>query len=237
MPKSEAALDRAALARAAWAAAIVLIVALLLIAYGLVDNRWYRIVAINGGSMEPTIHDGDAIVILRPPERLEPGMIVTLQVDRFIVTHRIRSVAPNGSFVTRGDANPTSDDWTGTNVRVVGVCALRLPMLGKMLRGFGPERRTSGAYLTSRAGLWCRVEGSTAEDPGVDAPSERAESPSAAVQTEGSDAEPEALVDPVEEPGGVGEGAPAPPDAGDGGDPPAVLEVPVEPSGDTSHAP
>lgn len=118
---------------------IGMIVAVALVGYGLTDNRWYRIVAVEGASMQPTIGQGDAIVLVRPPEVLEEGQIITLQVDDLIVTHRVAEVNDDGSFVTQGDANQTVDDWDGTDVRVAGRVLFSIPGLGKVLRAFaGP---------------------------------------------------------------------------------------------------
>jgi signal peptidase I len=114
--------------------AVVVAAFLVFIAYGAyVDNRWYKIVEIRGISMEPTIHNGDAIVLTRPPSRIEVGMIVTLEVEGQIVTHRVVEVRDDGTFVTKGDANTHADDFTGLDVRVVGVYRARIPEVGAWL--------------------------------------------------------------------------------------------------------
>jgi signal peptidase I len=101
-------------------------------AYGLADNRWYKIIAVDGNSMAPTFHIGDALVITRPPHVLTPGMIVTLEVDHEVVTHRYVGMK-NGVIVTKGDANNGTDDWSHNHVRVVGVVRLVLPHFGRLL--------------------------------------------------------------------------------------------------------
>jgi signal peptidase I len=118
----------------------VLVTAILLVmalGYGLIDNRWYRVLSVAGGSMEPAIDRGDAIVLVRPPDRLEVGDVVTLQANDTLVTHRVVAVAPDGSFKTKGDANDSVDDWTGVKVRVVGRVFLTIPWLGSALAAFG----------------------------------------------------------------------------------------------------
>lgn len=122
---------------------------LLFVAYGTtVDNRWYKIVAIEGGSMAPAIEQGDAILITRPPATLKAGMVVVLQVERRLVTHRVVAVHRDGSLVTRGDANDHVDDWTNLDVRVVGVVQGHLPLLGRLLRTVG-----SGSWLNDQSDL------------------------------------------------------------------------------------
>jgi signal peptidase I len=140
-------LDHRQLRSAAGAVLLALLIAFtVFVVYGTaVDNRWYKIVAIEGGSMEPAISPGDAIIVTRPPERLTPGMVVLLQVDDKLVTHRVVAVKADGSFTTKGDANEYADDWSGTNVRVAGVQRASIPFLGRLLR-IG-----SGAWLTQQA--------------------------------------------------------------------------------------
>jgi signal peptidase I len=116
------------------ASAALVVVFVVFLAYGtLVDNRWYKVVSIEGGSMEPTIHSGDAIVLSRPPDRVQEGMILTLQVEGRIVTHRVVDVRADGTFVTKGDANQVADDFTGLDVEIVGEYRARLPLIGRVL--------------------------------------------------------------------------------------------------------
>lgn len=125
---------------------VVTITALAFVAYGLIDNRWYQIVAIEGGSMAPTFEAGDAIVVTPAPQNLEVGMIVVLQVDGDLVTHRVVEVT-DGGFRTRGDANEAADDFSEQEVAVVGLYRFRIPGLGRLL-GIAAG---SGAYVTSGA--------------------------------------------------------------------------------------
>ncbi len=102
------------------------------IAYGSVGNRWYHVVAIMGGSMEPTITRGDLIVVTPPPSKIEVGMIVTMTADGRVVTHRVVEVRPDGRLVTKGDANDAVDHWNGT-VTVDGVYAFTIPLIGRYI--------------------------------------------------------------------------------------------------------
>jgi signal peptidase len=130
---------------------VALVAALLLVVfvgYGMLGNRWYHVIAIEGGSMEPTIARGDLIVVTPAPAAVQPGMILTLQVGRRVVTHRVVAVRPDGSFVTRGDANNTNDDWGSQPVRVYGQYAFRIPALGQFL----PVSNASGASFADGTG-------------------------------------------------------------------------------------
>jgi len=108
---------------------------LLLLAYGSIDNRWYRTIVITGGSMSPTINIGDAIVITRPPATLAPGAVVTLDAGGEMVTHRVIEVRADGTLVTRGDANSAAEEWQPGKARIVGVYRLRVPYIGYLWIG------------------------------------------------------------------------------------------------------
>jgi signal peptidase I len=124
------------------------------IAYGLVGNRWYHILAIEGGSMEPTITRGDLIVVTPLESEIRPGMILTMGVNGRIVTHRVIAVLPDGSLVTRGDANGLDDDWQGKPITVFGQYAFTIPALGRFL----PISNGSAASFTDQETAAQRIE-------------------------------------------------------------------------------
>jgi signal peptidase I len=129
---------------------IALALALILVTfvgYGRLDNRWYHLVTVQGGSMEPTYSIGDVLVLTRPPETVEVGMVLTMQVDGSIVTHRVVEVSDDGSFVTQGDANDYPDDFAGLDVQVVGQVRGALPLIGKYFGGRG----STNAWFTDQA--------------------------------------------------------------------------------------
>lgn len=116
---------------------VVLVAAVAVIAFGAaVDNRWYRIVAMEGVSMEPTIRAGDALLITAPPSSLRPGQVVLLDIDGRLVIHRVVASHSDGSLTTKGDANRDVDRWdrADASVAVKGVYRGRIPVLGRLLR-------------------------------------------------------------------------------------------------------
>jgi signal peptidase len=159
------ATDVAALERPTWVARVrrlvrfaldVLLVAALaatvFIAYGTIGNRWYHVVVIEGGSMEPTITRGDLIVVTPAPQVIEPGMILTMGVDGRVVTHRVVSVAADGTLVTRGDANNADDDWSGQRITIYGQYLFTIPAVGRFL----PISNGSGAwFVDARTAAQC----------------------------------------------------------------------------------
>ncbi len=124
---------RKALLKALDGLVILAMLFLLLLAYGNLPNRWYRVLAVTSGSMTPTFCAGDLIIISRPPEEIRPGMVLTLWVNGSLVTHRFIGYNANGQLMTKGDANPTYDDWTGDDVQVKGLFRGRIPLLGYLL--------------------------------------------------------------------------------------------------------
>ncbi|HZW04547.1 MAG TPA: signal peptidase I [Anaerolineaceae bacterium] len=111
----------------------LLVIFLLFILYGTMPNPWYQVLVVTSGSMSPTFEAGDLIVVTRPPEQLEPGMVLTLMVDGEIVTHRLMEIRADGSLVTQGDANPIADEWGSADVSVRGHYHFRIPKVGFLL--------------------------------------------------------------------------------------------------------
>jgi len=108
----------------------MLIVLLVLLAYGSVDNRWYRVVTVHGNSMSPTLWYGDMIVVTPPAAQVEIGSIVVMRVDGALVTHRLIGYDANNRPVTKGDANEAIDIFANPNLRIIGVHRFRLPGFG-----------------------------------------------------------------------------------------------------------
>jgi signal peptidase I len=134
---------------------VVLIIALtatVAIGYGMVDNRWYRVIGVDGGSMTPTIDRGDLIFVSRPTD-IAVGDIAVFRVDDHLVTHRIIGISADGSYITQGDANPSPDHWNGANVEVIGEYLFRLPLIGTAFSsGVGAwytDQATVGVEITA----------------------------------------------------------------------------------------
>jgi signal peptidase I len=90
-------------------------------------------VVITSGSMSPLISAGD-IVLASPHDGqgLGPGTVVifTDPARPGLLTHRIESINPDGSYVTSGDANRQPDSTPLEPEQVVGVGRLLVPLVG-----------------------------------------------------------------------------------------------------------
>jgi signal peptidase I len=123
-------------------AALILLVALCLLTIGLgrvLPLTGRTTLAVAGGSMEPAIHLGSAIVV-EPvdPRSLAVGDIVSLRSGpgRAIFSHRIiRVVARDGSvwIETKGDANATADPSLTPASQVIGRASATIPGAGYLI--------------------------------------------------------------------------------------------------------
>ena len=90
---------------------------------------------VTTGSMQPAINPGD-IVLSAPPEddvRLAAGTVITFEDPvrpGELITHRIDTVNPDGSYTTRGDANSSADSYEVTTDELTGVGRLLVPAVG-----------------------------------------------------------------------------------------------------------
>ena len=78
------------------------------------------------GSMEPSIHVGDYIVVEKTDtDALSEGDIISFYSEQsdirgLLVTHRIVGKNDDGSYITKGDANPVSDTVSVPQDKIVG---------------------------------------------------------------------------------------------------------------------
>jgi signal peptidase I len=105
----------------------------------LVPLTGHDTLVVGGGSMEPTIPKGAAIVLAPvDPGTLVAGDVVSLRAGpgRQVFTHRILRVAvgPTGrSFDTKGDANDAPDPTLVPADAVLGRVVLTIPLAGYLL--------------------------------------------------------------------------------------------------------
>lgn len=92
----------------------------------------YAILEVISGSMEPTIHVGDLIIINKNEETYNENDIVTFyDQEGSFVTHRIISINKE-EMITKGDNN-NSEDKPLPTANIVGKYVTRIPLVGRVL--------------------------------------------------------------------------------------------------------
>lgn len=95
----------------------------------------YSILEVVSGSMEPSIHVGDMIIIDTKDKNYNVKDVVTFYDEHgSFVTHRIISLDGN-YMITKGDNNNSEDKMTSTN-KIVGKYVTRVPGMGKVIGAF-----------------------------------------------------------------------------------------------------
>ncbi len=142
---------------------IGLVVVTLIIARGIPALVGGTTFVVGGGSMEPTIPLGSAVVAAPvAASDLAVGDIVSLRVGprRAIFTHRIVRVVDRDGAVwleTKGDANTSADPSLVPATDVIGRVSLSVPLAGYLVRAIGSLQGilfvlATGALLL--AGAW-----------------------------------------------------------------------------------
>lgn len=135
---------------------IALILIVSLTAYIMICNMQGRAASVFGisiikvvsGSMEPSIHDGDYIIIKKADSsELEAGDIICFystddDIYGMLNTHRIVKRLDDDSYVTKGDANNTEDPSVVTADNIIGkyegkVKSVLLSCRCSILKNFG----------------------------------------------------------------------------------------------------
>ncbi|MGW6130773.1 signal peptidase I [Cellulomonas sp. NPDC055163] len=93
--------------------------------------------AVLTGSMAPAVNAGDIVVTVP----VAPADVAAGQVIAFtdatrpgrVVLHRVVRLAADGTFTTRGDANPHDDSTPVHPDQVLGVARVRIPQIARPL--------------------------------------------------------------------------------------------------------
>lgn len=112
---------------------VYLTMSLALVVVALAIGLGWTSAVLTSGSMSPLIRAGDVVVASPDNGRgLGPGTVVVFSdpARSGLLTHRIESVNPDGSYVTYGDANRQPDSTPLRPEQVVGVGRLLVPFIG-----------------------------------------------------------------------------------------------------------
>ena len=108
-------------------AAVAVVILLMIFGIGPV-----KIIGIETPSMTPNIKVGDAVVVDKTAnkEKLkEKDIIAYKNDDGIIVIHRIININSDGTFITKGDYNNTSDPLYVKKEQVVGKVMFKIPFI------------------------------------------------------------------------------------------------------------
>ena len=101
----------------------------------LTSIRGYALLEVVSGSMEPTIHVGDMIIIDTNSSHYEVGDIITFyDVNGNFVTHRILWM-DDSSLITKGDYNDSEDNPISMD-KIVGKYVCKIPLVGRIISSF-----------------------------------------------------------------------------------------------------
>lgn len=83
--------------------------------------------AVTGDSMEPTIYDGDFLVVQEKPlHAVSEGDVVAFECHGNSVVHRVEERESNGDLVTKGDAANDVDECSVGKENLIGRVAFSL---------------------------------------------------------------------------------------------------------------
>lgn len=96
----------------------------------------WRPEVVLSGSMAPHVAPGDVVLVASTNHAVRPGQVI-LFVDPARpyrrLLHRVVSRNPDGTYVTRGDANPSADSTPVPPGNVQGMARLRVPWIGLLV--------------------------------------------------------------------------------------------------------
>lgn len=91
----------------------------------------YRAYVVHTGSMSPTIPVNSVVIVQKGVFRV--GQVITFNTSNGVVTHRLIERRPDGSLVTKGDANRTPDPGLLQRPNVIGGVIAAPPLIGYVL--------------------------------------------------------------------------------------------------------
>lgn len=125
----------------------------------------YRSFTVRSGSMTPAIETGDVVVTKPiPPLAARVGDVVTFvdpEGTGKLFSHRVQSVRALGgdvAFVTRGDANTSTERWRVSASGSIGKVAYRIPKIGYALAWIdSPAARLALVAIPALLLLWAAL--------------------------------------------------------------------------------
>ena len=91
----------------------------------------YSMMGVGSDSMNPKINRGDAVIIkkINKKTNIKQGDIIAFTKENKIIIHRVYKLNKDGTFVTKGDANNSSDAVAVKRKNIRGVVKFRVPFI------------------------------------------------------------------------------------------------------------
>jgi signal peptidase len=91
----------------------------------------YDIYVVRSGSMKPAINMGDVVIAgpVGASSGIKPGVIITYELGKNLITHRVLSV-DNNTLITKGDANEDPDPSPVQFSQVKSRYLFKIPYVG-----------------------------------------------------------------------------------------------------------
>lgn len=118
----------------------------------------YKACIITSNSMEPTINNGDVVIIKKiNNEELFSGDIITFKQKEECITHRILKIEEN-KYTTKGDNNNTEDMEIVEFSNIEGKYVISVPKLGKIIQILNNKLIVLIIILILLIVCFCKVE-------------------------------------------------------------------------------
>ncbi|MDO4869536.1 MAG: signal peptidase I [Bacillota bacterium] len=118
---------------ARWTGRIVCSIAVMIIAAAAVMTlAGARPAVVLSGSMEPTIKTGSLAIINTREDEFREKDIAAFETGGALVIHRLVEHSKSG-WITKGDANESSDPWRIKNEEIKGTIVFWIPGLGYLI--------------------------------------------------------------------------------------------------------
>jgi len=98
----------------------------------------FGVVVVRGESMQPTLDDGDLLLIDRWRRPVVGDLAIIRFPDGEVSVKRVDLIEPEGYFVTRDNPNRGRDSWT-----LGGLAISHDDVLARVIRRIGPPWRLS----------------------------------------------------------------------------------------------
>ena len=122
----------------------------------------YNAYSVVSGSMEPALPVGSVVYVESAGvSQIRAGDIIAFYDDGTVVTHRVIESRPQeGAFITKGDANPSTDIKPTPYWTLIGRVKLCIPLLGRLLTLYAVPEGKMSLGLVAVSGLLLRMLGS-----------------------------------------------------------------------------